>query len=71
MPDGTLRKLLKNVRQLIVPELNQGQLINILKMHIDTRHTELIPMQRYDGELISPAQIFSKIKEVKHHGTEV
>jgi 2-oxoglutarate ferredoxin oxidoreductase subunit alpha len=68
---GTLRKLLKNVRQLIVAELNQGQLINLVKQHIDTRHTEITPLQRYDGELISPAHIVNKIREVKHHGAEI
>ncbi len=66
-----LRKLLKPVRKLIVAELNQGQLINMIKHHVDRRHTEIIPLQRYDGELITPAQILNKIKEVKHHGTQV
>ncbi len=66
-----LRKLLRPVRKLIVAELNQGQLINMIKHHVDRRHTEIIPLQRYDGELITPAQILNKIKEVKHHGTQV
>jgi 2-oxoglutarate ferredoxin oxidoreductase subunit alpha len=66
-----LRRRLKNVRQLIVAELNQGQLINLVKQHIDQRHTEIIPLQRYDGEIISPGQIYNKIKEVKHHDTEI
>jgi len=68
---NTLRKQLRNVRKLIVAELNQGQLINMIKHHVDRRHTEIIPLQRYDGELITPAQILNKIKEVKHHGTQV
>jgi 2-oxoglutarate ferredoxin oxidoreductase subunit alpha len=71
MAANTLRQQLKKVRQLIVAELNQGQLINMIKHHVDRRHTEIIPLQRYDGELITPAQILNKIKEVKHHGTEV
>jgi 2-oxoglutarate ferredoxin oxidoreductase subunit alpha len=66
-----LRKLMGPVRKLIVAELNQGQLLNMIKHHVDRRHTEIIPLQRYDGELITPAQILSKIKEVKHHGTQV
>ncbi|MBU1318905.1 MAG: 2-oxoacid:acceptor oxidoreductase subunit alpha [candidate division Zixibacteria bacterium] len=68
---NTLRKRLKKVRKLIVAELNQGQLINQIKHHVDRRHTEIIPLQRYDGELITPAQILQKVKEVKHHGTEI
>jgi len=71
MPLDTLRKQLKNVKQLIVAELNQGQLSSIVKRHVDKKNIEIIPLRRYDGELITPARILSKIKEVKHHGTEV
>lgn len=70
--DGdALRRRLKHVRQLIVAELNQGQLIKLVRQHIDARHIEIIPLQRYDGELISPSDVFNKIKEVKHHGSEI
>ena len=71
MAADKLREYLKPVRKLIVTELNQGQLINIINLYVDRRHTEVIPLQRYDGELITPAQILNKIREVKHHGTEI
>jgi 2-oxoglutarate ferredoxin oxidoreductase subunit alpha len=67
LSESKVRDLLKPVRQLIVAELNQGQLINMVKQCIDRNHTELIPLQKYDGELITPSEILHKIKEVKHH----
>jgi len=64
-PDHLVLPYLKSVRHLIVAELNQGQLIKEIERHIDKRHTKLVPLQRYDSELITPQDILQTIREVK------
>ncbi len=64
-PDDAVRKMLKNVHTVIVPELNQGQFIHeIERLAKDKEDSDIIPMQRFDGEMIPPRRILSKIKEV-------
>ncbi len=64
-PDDAVRKMLKNVHTVIVPELNQGQFIHeIERLAKDKEDGDIIPMQRFDGEMIPPRRILSKIKEV-------
>jgi len=62
-PDEQLRDMLKNVRKVIVAELNMGQLVHEIR-RIAPRHTEVIPLQRYDGNVMTPSEIFDKIREV-------
>jgi 2-oxoglutarate ferredoxin oxidoreductase subunit alpha len=64
-PDHLMMPYLKSVRHLIVAELNQGQLIKEIERYVDKRHTKLIPLQRYDSELITPQDILQTIREVK------
>jgi 2-oxoglutarate ferredoxin oxidoreductase subunit alpha len=64
-PDHLLKDYLKSVRHLVVAELNQGQLINEIERYVDKRHTKIIPLQRYDSELITPPHILDTIREVK------
>ena len=64
-PDHILKEYLKSVRHLVVAELNQGQLIKEIERYVDTRHTKIIPLQRYDSELITPQMILDTIREVK------
>ncbi|MDD2229857.1 MAG: 2-oxoacid:acceptor oxidoreductase subunit alpha [Candidatus Cloacimonetes bacterium] len=64
-PDDAVRKMLRNVETVIVPELNQGQLIHeIQRLTKDKSESNLIALQRVNGQLISPNDILHKIKEV-------
>jgi 2-oxoglutarate/2-oxoacid ferredoxin oxidoreductase subunit alpha len=64
-PDDAVRKMLRNVETVIVPELNQGQLIHeIQRLTKDKEDSKIIPIQRCDGDLITPADILQVIREV-------
>ena len=64
-PDNAVRKMLKNVETVIVPELNQGQFLReISRLTKDKEDSNIYPMRRVDGELITPAEILRAIKEV-------
>jgi 2-oxoglutarate ferredoxin oxidoreductase subunit alpha len=64
-PDDAVRKMLRNVETVIVPELNQGQLIHEIKrLTKDKEDGDLIPIQRADGSLITPSDILRVIREV-------
>lgn len=61
-PDKLIRKYLEQVDLVVVPELNQGQIIREVK-RLSHRHVKIIGLNRFDGELITPLQIMDKIKE--------
>ena len=64
-PDDAVRKMLRNVDIVIVPELNQGQLIREIERLVkDRSDSKLIKIQRVDSKLIPPQDILQKIKEV-------
>ncbi|HOG27529.1 MAG TPA: 2-oxoacid:acceptor oxidoreductase subunit alpha [Candidatus Cloacimonas sp.] len=64
-PDDAVRKMLRNVDTVIVPELNQGQLIHeVQRLTKDKSDGGLIPINKVSGELITPNDILNKIKEV-------
>jgi 2-oxoglutarate ferredoxin oxidoreductase subunit alpha len=63
-PDTQLREMLANVKKVIVAELNMGQLVHEIR-RVAPAHTEVFFIGRYDGEVMTPQQIFDKIKEVK------
>ena len=62
-PDEQLRGMFKNVRKVIVAELNMGQLVHEIR-RVAPRHVEVIPLQRYDGNVMTPSEIYDKIREV-------
>ena len=71
-PDEALKKHFKNVRTIIVPELNQGQLINEVKRvmgsvwnYESSKSRKIIPIQKVNGQLITPEDIINTMKEVK------
>lgn len=64
-PEKIIREHLENVDLVIVPELNQGQVIREIK-RLRQRHIRIIGLNRFDGELITPQQIVEKIKEERH-----
>lgn len=61
-PDKIVRKFLSKVDFVLVPELNQGQIIGEIHRVCD-RHIKIVGLNRFDGELITPSQIVDKIKE--------
>ncbi len=64
-PAEAVRKMLRNVETVIVPELNQGQLIQeVRRLTKDKADGDLIPIQRCDGALITPLDILRVIREV-------
>jgi len=63
-PDPIIADALKNVKKIIVAELNMGQMVNEIK-RIAPRNAEVFFLGRYDGEVMTPQQILDKIREVK------
>jgi 2-oxoglutarate ferredoxin oxidoreductase subunit alpha len=63
-PDANLEHVLEQLDLVIVAELNQGQLIGEV-MRVNRRNTRVRGLTRYDSELITPDQIFEKIREEK------
>ncbi|HNR35409.1 MAG TPA: 2-oxoacid:acceptor oxidoreductase subunit alpha [Candidatus Hydrogenedentes bacterium] len=62
-PSKRLREILLNTRNVIVAELNMGQLIHEVE-RIAPRTVSVHSLLRYDGEIFTPAQIIEKIQEV-------
>jgi 2-oxoglutarate/2-oxoacid ferredoxin oxidoreductase subunit alpha len=61
-PDEKILPFLEQVDTVVVPELNQGQIIGEIE-RLTRKSVRIVPLQRYDGELITPAQIVDVIKE--------
>jgi 2-oxoglutarate ferredoxin oxidoreductase subunit alpha len=61
-PDDKILPLLEKVDMVVVPELNQGQIIGEIE-RLCRKHIKVVPLHRYDGELITPAQIVDVIRE--------
>lgn len=65
-PDDAVRKMLRNVDTVIVPELNEGQLLHELQRLVkDKADGKLIPISKVDGTLITPGDILHTIREVQ------
>ncbi|HNX01483.1 MAG TPA: transketolase C-terminal domain-containing protein, partial [Candidatus Cloacimonadota bacterium] len=65
-PDDAVRKMLRNVDTVIVPELNEGQLLHELQRLVkDRADSKLIPISKVDGTLITPGDILHTIREVQ------
>jgi len=63
-PEKELARLMKQVDQVFVVEMNQGQLIEVVKK-IECYHKRIYGINRYDGEMITPNQIITKIREAR------
>jgi 2-oxoglutarate ferredoxin oxidoreductase subunit alpha len=63
-PDVYLEHILEQLDLIIVAELNQGQLIGEVN-RVNPGRTRVRGLNRYDSELITPDQIFRKIREEK------
>jgi 2-oxoglutarate ferredoxin oxidoreductase subunit alpha len=55
-----LNSLLKTIRRLIVVEMNQGQMVRELS-RVVRQDVEVISVNRYDGELITPEEILEAL----------
>lgn len=64
-PDNVIREKFKNVKAVVVPELSEGQLLNELKRVLRKMNIKLYPIQKTNGELITPDEITQAIKEVR------
>ncbi len=62
--DDQIREHLAHARKVLVVELNMGQLVNEVR-RIAPRHCKVEQLNRYDGEVLNPVEIFKKILEVK------
>jgi 2-oxoglutarate ferredoxin oxidoreductase subunit alpha len=63
-PDVHMEHVLEELDLVIVAELNQGQLVREV-MRVNRGNTRVRGLFRYDSELITPNQIFQKIREEK------
>ncbi len=63
-PDEVIRERFKNVKAVVVPELNEGQMLGELKRVLGNK-IKYYPIQKTSGELITPDEISAAIKEVR------
>jgi 2-oxoglutarate ferredoxin oxidoreductase subunit alpha len=54
----------KGLEVIIVAELNQGQFVHEIE-RLAPKNVEVVSLARFDSELITPAQILNKIREVR------
>lgn len=63
-PEEELAQLIHKVDRVFVVEMNQGQLIDEVQK-VECYHKKIYGINRYDGEMITPSQIISKIREAR------
>lgn len=59
-PAKEIETLAKQADVILVPEMNMGQIVGEVERHVKGE-AEVIPINRYDGEMISPDQISEKM----------
>jgi len=62
-PYEPIKELCRNCRAVIVAELNMGQIIHEVHRALPPE-IEVHPLQRYDGEILTPMQLVEKLEEV-------
>ena len=62
-PDKALEEILRKVKTMIVAEISQGQLLGEIQ-RLNQTHTKVVPVQRYDGEMLTPNEVLNAIVEV-------
>jgi len=62
-PDKAIEEVLRKVKVMIVAEINQGQLLGEVQ-RLNQSHTKVVPVQRYDGEMLTPNEVLNAIVEV-------
>ena len=61
-PGKALKESVKNVRHLLVPEMNEGQLMEEVERHVGC-DLKVEGLSKITGELITPHEIMAKIRE--------
>jgi len=61
-PEEQVAKLADQVKRIIVPEMNLGQVAQLVKCSAEGK-TKVVPLTRLDGEPISPQQILDLLKK--------
>lgn len=62
--DEQIHKLLKGIRKVLVVELNMGQIVHEID-RLAHHHCKVEGLNRFDGEVLDPVEIFKRILEVK------
>jgi len=62
-PEVALKQVAKQADYLLVPEMNMGQLVKEVERLVGGQ-VEVIPYNRFDGELFSPEEIYTQITKV-------
>ena len=62
LADKELERLARRVKTIIVPELNCGQMVLEVERAVHGK-ARVVPLNRVDGELFQPTEIFNKIVE--------
>jgi len=63
-PDIYMEQMSEQLEAIIVAELNQGQLLGEV-MRNNCGKTKVYALNRFDGDILTPEQIFAKIREVR------
>jgi len=61
-PEKAFKERALNAKLVVVPELNWGQ-INLETERMTGHETKVVGLNRFDGLIITPAQIMAKVKE--------
>jgi len=62
-PDRTVKETLDSKSVILVPELNQGQIIHEVE-RLTSDSVRVVPLHRYDGYEITPEQLVAAVLEV-------
>jgi len=63
-PDRIVTDVLKKCKTMLVAEISQGQLVYEVE-RCNRSNTKVVPVLRYDGEMITPAQILKAVEEAQ------
>ncbi|MDH4222464.1 MAG: 2-oxoacid:acceptor oxidoreductase subunit alpha [candidate division Zixibacteria bacterium] len=63
-PDIYMEQMSEQLEMIIVAELNQGQLVREV-MRTNRGRAKVYSLNRFDGEILTPEQIFAKIREIR------
>lgn len=64
-PGDVVEKYGDQVKAVIVPEMNMGQLVGEVERSLKNKKAQVRPLNRFDGKMITPDQIFSAVEEVR------
>jgi 2-oxoglutarate ferredoxin oxidoreductase subunit alpha len=63
-PSEVIKKYGNQVKSIIVPEMNMGQLVGEVERALKNYTAQVTPLNRVDGRMVTPDQIIAAIKEV-------